>query len=60
MPAKLLVPVVRSAAVPVVTSRLLAACAISRLGEMLCTSLRAAMPATLAAGSRADSASTEL
>jgi hypothetical protein len=54
------VPVVRKAAAPVMLSSVLAARVISRLGEMLCTSLRAAMAATLPAGSSAASASTEL
>jgi hypothetical protein len=58
--ATLVVPVVRMAAVPVTLSIVLAARAIRRFGEMLCTSLRAAMTLTLLAGSMAASASTEL
>jgi hypothetical protein len=58
--AKLVVPVLRIAAVPVTFSIVLAERAIRRFGEMLCTSARAAMALTLAAGNSAASASTEL
>ncbi|MDZ7653649.1 MAG: hypothetical protein U5L03_14410 [Burkholderiaceae bacterium] len=47
------------ASAPVANSSVLAVRAVSRFGEMLCTSVRAAMFATWLAGSITDSAVTD-